>query len=157
MATTKQTCIGCGKEIDPDSLYAISDGCCAACINGDPPPSLSVADGRRRDAIRLIDEVFTLGRDAERAGSAKRLELVYRELAVAREHLLILLALLAPEPEPSDAEIEAAMNVLFRDSICGFAGGLVSGRGNYTSSEHYRQLAEKTLAAARAARQTGGA
>lgn len=61
-----------------------------------------------------------------------------------------LLALLAPEPEPSDAEIEAASKAL--NELQG-----VMSRNLWRAVPRWDEVAKPVLAAARAARQTGGA
>jgi hypothetical protein len=95
------------------------------------------------------EQAWTERRQRFEAGEAQRCVLNQR----LNDHRARLLALLAPEPEPSDAEIEAGAKAL-----------LLNWQGAETDAllndpewrDTYLQGARQVLAAARAARQTGG-
>lgn len=75
-------------------------------------------------------------------------------IVIPAEHRQAVCALLAPEPEPSEREIEAGAKALYDDSH-GYPGALPFASIGPIQSGYLRQ-AKAVLAAARAARQTGG-
>jgi hypothetical protein len=82
------------------------------------------------------------------------LTLTPNTVALSAADLARLRALLAPEPEPSDAEIEYVAETLYRDEF-GYDASLIA--AGDSDQLRYRHMARIALeAAARAARQTGG-
>lgn len=98
------------------------------------------------------EAIDTLIQESVRCGlydAPRKAQTAAHEALVAR-----LLALLAPEPEPSDAEIKYVAETLYRDEF-GYDASLIA--AGDSDQLRYRHMARIALeAAARKARQTGG-